>query len=70
MVDGTILIVSADTTEFELMERSIELMKKDKSSFIGTILNNFSYKSGYGSYYKYYYYYSENVAERRTRSKG
>jgi hypothetical protein len=52
------------------MERSIELMKKNKSSFIGTILNNFSYKSGYGSYYKYYYYYSENVAERRTRSKG
>jgi hypothetical protein len=52
------------------MERSIELMKKDKSSFIGTILNNFSYKIGYGSYYKYYYYYSENVAERRTRSKG
>src|SRR5690606_5559127 len=62
MVDGTILIVSADTTEMELMERSVELMKNEKSSFIGTILNNFSYRSGYGSYYKYYYYYSENPA--------
>lgn len=69
MVDGTILIVSADTTEFDLMERSVELMKSDKSSFIGAILNNFSYKSGYGSYYKYYYYYSENHNSGKTKSK-
>jgi len=69
VVDGTILVVSADTTESELMERSVELIKKDKSSFIGTILNNFSYKSGYGSYYKYYYYYSENASGRKTRPK-
>ena len=69
MVDGTILIVSSETTEFELMERSVELIKKDKSSFIGTVLNNFSYKSGYGSYYKYYYYYSENAAGGKTKPK-
>ena len=69
MVDGTILIVSADTTEFELMERSVELIRKDKSSFIGSVLNNFSYKSGYGSYYKYYYYYSENTAGGKTKPK-
>jgi capsular exopolysaccharide synthesis family protein len=69
MADGTILVVSADTTEFELMERSVELMKTDKSSFIGTILNNFSYKSGYGSYYKYYYYYSENAAGEKIKPK-
>ena len=68
MVDGTILVVSADTTEFDLMERSVELIKKDKSSFIGTVLNNFSYKSGYGSYYKYYYYYSENSGSGKTKS--
>lgn len=58
MVDGTILIVSADTTEIELMERSVELIKRENTQFLGTVLNNFSYKSGYGSYYKYYYYYS------------
>jgi len=69
VVDGTILVVSADTTESELMERSVELIKKDKSSLIGTILNNFSYKSGYGSYYKYYYYYSENASGGKTRPK-
>jgi tyrosine-protein kinase Etk/Wzc len=69
IVDGTILVVSADTTEYELMERSVELIKKDKSSFIGTILNNFSYKSGYGSYYKYYYYYSENASGGKTKPK-
>ena len=58
MVDGTILIVSADTTEIELMRRSVELLKRETTQFLGTVLNNFSYKSGYGSYYKYYYYYS------------
>jgi len=58
MVDGTILIVSAETTEIELMRRSVELLKRETTQFLGTVLNNFSYKSGYGSYYKYYYYYS------------
>ena len=58
MVDGTILIVSAETTEIEMMERSVELIKRENTQFLGTVLNNFSYKSGYGSYYKYYYYYS------------
>jgi tyrosine-protein kinase Etk/Wzc len=58
MVDGTLIVVSADTTEIDLMERAVELIKREHSQFIGTVLNNFSYKSGYGSYYKYYYYYS------------
>jgi tyrosine-protein kinase Etk/Wzc len=58
MVDGTILVVSADNTEIEMMERSVELIRRENTQFLGTVLNNFSYKSGYGSYYKYYYYYS------------
>jgi tyrosine-protein kinase Etk/Wzc len=58
MVDGTILIVSSDNTEIEMMERSVELIRRENTQFLGTVLNNFSYKSGYGSYYKYYYYYS------------
>jgi capsular exopolysaccharide synthesis family protein len=58
MTDATILVVSADTTEIDLMEKSVELLKSDHIQFLGTILNNFTYKSGYGSYYKYYYYYS------------
>ena len=58
MVDGTLLIVSAENTEVEMMERSVELIRRENTQFLGTVLNNFSYKSGYGSYYKYYYYYS------------
>ena len=58
MVDGTMLVVSSENTEIEMMERSVELIRRENTQFLGTVLNNFSYKSGYGSYYKYYYYYS------------
>ena len=63
MVDGTLLVVSAENTEIELMERSVELIRRENTQFLGTVLNNFSYKSGYGSYYKYYYYYSRPEAK-------
>lgn len=56
--DATALVVSANTTEVELMMRSIEIIQQDDINFIGVILNNFVYKSSYGSYYKYYYYYT------------
>ena len=68
IVDATILVVSAETTEFELMEKSVEMIKRGSSSFIGTVLNNFTYKSGYGSYYKYYYYYSNPANGKKTKS--
>ena len=64
MVDGTIIVVSADTTEIELMERAVDLIKQENTQFLGTVLNNFSFKSGYGSYYKYYYYYSSPDAKK------
>jgi polysaccharide biosynthesis transport protein len=64
MVDGTIIVVSADTTEVELMERAVELIRQENTHFLGTVLNNFSFKSGYGSYYKYYYYYSTPESKR------
>ncbi len=56
--DATVLVVSANTTEVELMLRSLEIIQQDNINFIGTVLNNFVYKSSYGSYYKYYYYYT------------
>ncbi|MFH1196537.1 MAG: polysaccharide biosynthesis tyrosine autokinase [bacterium] len=59
MVDATILVVSANLTENDLMQKSVELLTHEHGSFIGVLLNNFSYKGGYGSYYKYYYYYSK-----------
>jgi capsular exopolysaccharide synthesis family protein len=64
MVDGTVLVVSADTTEIELMTRSVDLIKRENTHFLGSVLNNFSFKSGYGSYYKYYYYYSRPEAKK------
>lgn len=57
-VDGTILVCSSDLTEINMFERAVDLLRNDNSTLIGTVLNNFSTKAGYGSYYKYYYYYS------------
>lgn len=68
-VDTTLLVVSSETTEMEIMEKSVEILKRS-DSFIGTVLNNFSYKMGYGSYYKYYYYYSKpNSEDHKTKHK-
>lgn len=57
-VDATILVVSANNTEMELMEQSVAILKNNNVNLLGTVLNNFVYKSSYGSYYKYYYYYT------------
>lgn len=70
VVDGTILVVSANYTEMDLLEKSIEVLKRDNSSFLGVLLNNFSFRSGYSSYYKYYYYYSSPTnGSKKTRMK-
>ncbi len=66
-VDATILVVSAEVTEFDLMTKAAELIKNGGSSFIGAVLNNFTYKSGYGSYYKYYYYYSNPTNGKKSK---
>ena len=60
IVDGTILVVSADKTETKLMLDAVNLLKNNNSTFLGTVLNNFKYKSGYGYYYKYNYNYHSN----------
>lgn len=57
-VDGTILVCSSEFTENGMFNRAVDLLKNDSSNLIGSVLNNFSKKAGYESYYKYYYYYS------------
>lgn len=57
-VDGAILVVSSEVTEADMLKRAVELLKHDNATLLGTVLNNFSYKAGYASYYKYYYYYA------------
>ena len=59
-VDGTILVVCADKTKNQLMMDAVDIIKRNKIPFLGTVLNDFRYKSGYGYYYKYYYNYSSN----------
>ncbi|MCE1189142.1 MAG: polysaccharide biosynthesis tyrosine autokinase [Ignavibacteria bacterium] len=67
VADATALVVSANTTEVELLMRSLEIIRQDNINFIGTILNNFVYRSSYGSYYKYYYYYTRPRKTDRTK---
>jgi polysaccharide biosynthesis transport protein len=59
LVDATMIVVSTDSTLLNLVEKAVQLVKNDYSLFIGTVLNKFSYKAGYGPYYKYYYYYAD-----------
>ena len=69
LVDATILVVSAEKTEYDMMGKAVELIKRGSSSFIGAVLNNFTYKSGYGSYNKYYYYYSHPANGKAAKSR-
>ncbi len=68
-VDGTILVISAEKTENKLMQDAVDLIKSIRVSFLGTVLNNFKYKSGYGYYYKYYYHYSKS-SDKKKRFRG
>ncbi|HCY77288.1 MAG TPA: hypothetical protein DHV28_15325 [Ignavibacteriales bacterium] len=56
-VDGAVLVVSSEITEYQMMERAYQLIKHDNTTLIGTVLNNFDTRSAYGTYYKYKYYY-------------
>ena len=69
LVDGTILVVSADKTDHRLMMDAVDIIKRDKVPFLGTVLNNFKYKNGYGYYYKYYYSYSSSKGKGNKNHK-
>lgn len=65
--DGTILVVSSEKTEARLMTDAVDLIKSNKVPFLGTVLNNFEYKNGYGYYYKYYYNYASSSKQKGKR---
>ncbi|MBU0472815.1 MAG: polysaccharide biosynthesis tyrosine autokinase [Bacteroidetes bacterium] len=69
IADASILVASAGETDMELMTKAVDLMRHENNSFIGVVLNKFSYRSGYGSYYKYYYYYSHNRENAKVKHK-
>lgn len=66
--DAVYLVVSANYTEFDLLDKALDILKNSNVNFVGTILNNFVFKNSYGSYYKYYYYYY-NREKEGSRSK-
>ena len=67
LVDGTVLVVSANKTDTRLMVDAVDLLKKDGVPFLGAVLNNFKYKNGYGYYYKYFYNYE---SDRKSKGRG
>lgn len=56
-VDGTVLVISSEVTEYQMLDRALQLIQHDNTTLIGTVLNNFDTRSAYGTYYKYKYYY-------------
>jgi capsular exopolysaccharide synthesis family protein len=69
LADGTILVVSADKTKHQLMIDAVNIINRNKGHFIGTVLNDFRYKNGYGYYYKYYYNYSSGGDKKNNKTK-
>ena len=69
-VDASILVVSANITELEWAKQSVTLLSHEQSTLLGIVLNNYDYRFGYPSNYKYYdYYYSENESAKKKRRK-
>ena len=69
-VDASILVVSANTTELEWAKQSISLLSHEQSTLLGVVLNNYDFKFGYPSNYKYYdYYYSADESTKKKQSK-
>ena len=70
VADGTILIVQANKTPSDAFYRAYErVVNIDPHKFLGTVLNNFSFRSAYGYYYNYYYYYSKPETTDKRRNK-
>ena len=68
-VDASILVASANSTEMEWAKQSINLLLHDKSTFLGFVLNNYDYKFGYPSNYKYYGYYADDGKKKKRVQK-
>jgi len=60
ITDGTIIVVQANKTPMDAFVKCYEgVLNIGDNKFLGTVLNNFNFKSMYGYYYNYYYYYSK-----------
>lgn len=69
LVDETILVASSNITDSELLQKSVEQLKRiEGSTFKGVLLNKFNLKKSYGSYYyKYASHYAREVEPGRKK---
>ena len=67
-VDACLLVVSANTSEIDWLKESVNLLKQEHVALAGVILNNFNYRSGYHSYYKYYDHYGNKYKDKNQKS--
>lgn len=59
LVDMSLLVVNSGNTKQDWMENSVDLLNNEKNSFLGILLNSYSYKEGQHSYHHYYNYSSK-----------
>ena len=67
MVDGAILVIRASGPSYQLVQRAVDAIGRDK--IIGTVLNRATQTTGHGGddYYYQYYHYSQSGAAKPSR---
>jgi capsular exopolysaccharide synthesis family protein len=69
-VDSSMLIASVNSTEIDWIKQAADLLNHEQSSFLGVVLNNYDFKMGYPSTYKYHgYYYSDENEPKKKKKK-
>ena len=71
-VDGTILVVKSEQTNWDMLKRSLSLLKTVNTELLGFVFNSVNVGKAYGSYYYYYYYhyyqyYGSDLKRRKKR---
>jgi len=68
-VDASMLVVSSNSTELDWTKQAVDLLKHEQSTFLGVVLNNYDFKFGYPSNYKYHGYYYNNEETKKSKKK-
>ena len=64
-VDGTILVVAANQTNKDALQRAKGLLDNIKTNLIGLVLNGVDISGVYGSYYYYYHHYYAKPGKKK-----
>jgi Mrp family chromosome partitioning ATPase len=63
VIDGVLLVISAEETEISEAKKSVELLKYIKANILGIVLNKVKSNN------KNYYYYKEHTNKEHTNNK-